>query len=272
MNKPSIDDGITMLAPVSEQFDQPWANETLAQILADEPPTRSRWVVRHRSATVALGGVLTLTAGVGAAAATGALDPVTTVKETLLGFAAEPQTTGNDVGTIHDPQLVAQFERSNGDVFAYWIATTSEGRFCDVEAMGNWDGVSTPPISGYGCPTEVLDNTNPLLKQEMQTAEEVKQLLVPLERPDQLGGFMKGSGNLSEPEGDPILYGVSPFPGAVEVQVTGVGVDQTLTVRADSLGYGVSLPGATETPSLTLNFIDSDGRTLGTKTLFAPVG
>jgi hypothetical protein len=252
MSKHSLADRITALAPVPEHLDRKWANETLARILADEPPARSRRLAGHRTAAIAVAGVLTLSTGAAVAAAVA--DPIDSIKETLLGFAAAPNTTGNGVGTIHDPQLVAQFERATGDVFALWISTTSTGDVCYAYSDAAWDGVGAPPTSEleYGCAGDVIVAADP-------------ERVVPLERPDQLGGFFKDTD-------EPILYGVSPYADAVRVRVEGDGVRRTLPLRADSHGFGTALPEAADADSLTLTFLDAAGRALGSTTFVAPVG
>jgi hypothetical protein len=251
MNQPSVDNRITALAPLPEQLDQQWANDALARILADAPPVPSRWITRHRTAAVAVAGVLTLTTGT--AFATVGLDPISVVKDTLLDFADDENTTGNDVGTIYDPQLVAQFERSNGHLFAVWIAKTSSGDICDAQTVmdSTWDGVGLPEPSQleYGCAADIVDPTDP-------------DRVIRRDRPDQLGAFFTEAG-------DTILYGISPYPEAVVVRVRGDGVDRILPVRMESLGYGAALPEATDAASLELTFVDSTGRKLGSKTVFA---
>lgn len=252
MNKPSVTDPITALAPLPERLDQEWAGSTLARIVADERPMRSPWVARHRTAAVAVAGVLALTGGTGVAAAAG-MNPVGTVKDVLLDFADRPNTSANDVGVIHDPLLVAQIERRNGGVYAVWVATTSSGDICSAETQGDttWDGTGAPPPKGldYGCAYDMVDPYDP-----------VADTVIRLERTDQVGAFF------TEFE-DPILYGVSPFTDAVEVHVRGVGVDRTLPLRPDSLGYGAALPGASAAASLELTFLDPAGRTVGSRTI-----
>ncbi|HWM72109.1 MAG TPA: hypothetical protein VNQ53_00110, partial [Nocardioides sp.] len=179
MNKHSIDDRITALAPVPELLDQEWANATLARILADDSSPKSRWRAPRRLTTVAVAGILTVGTGAAVAAAT-MDDPIDVVKDTLLDFADDPDTSGKDVGTIHDPQLVAKVERSNGHVFGVWIATTSSGEICDAQSVSDsaWDGVGAPAPSDleYGCASDIVDPTDP-------------DKVIRRERPDQLGGF-----------------------------------------------------------------------------------
>lgn len=250
MNKPFPADRISALAPLPEHLDEEWANATLARILADAPPVRSRGQHRRRLAAAGVAGVLTLSAGAAVAAG---LDPIGEVKDTLLDFADDPNTTGNDVGTIYDPQLVAQLERSNGQIFAVWIARTSTGDICDAQTVSDaaWDGVGSLESSQleYGCAADIEDPNDP-------------GNVIRRTRPDQLGALFTEAG-------DTILYGISPYAETVEVRVQGGGVDRVLPVRADSLGYGAALPGAADADSLELTFRDSAGRTLGSKTVFA---
>jgi hypothetical protein len=252
MNTHSTEDRITALAPVPEQLDQEWAQATLARILADSPPQQARW--RDRRPLVALAVAGALTVGTGTAVAAAGFGPVDAVKDVLIAFGKEPNTTGNNIGTLHTPRLVAEFRRSNGENFSFWIATSSSGAVCYAYSDASWDGKGIPSASQleYGCGGDVSDSTDP-------------DRAIPLERPDQLGGFFKD-------EAEPILYGVSPYADAVAVRVQGAGVEETLPVRADSHGYGSALPGATGADSLTLTFLDAAGQTLGTRTVVAPVG
>jgi hypothetical protein len=252
MNPHSMEDRITALAPVPEQLDQEWAQATLARILADSPPQQTRW--RERRPLVALAVAGALTVGTGTAVAAANFGPVDAVKDVLIAFGKEPNTSANNIGTLHTPRLVAEFRRSNGDNFAFWIATSSSGAVCYASSDASWNGEGIPSRSQleYGCGGDVLDSTDP-------------NRITPLERPDQLGGFFKD-------EAEPILYGVSPYADAVTVRAQGLGVDVTLPVREDSHGYGSTVPGATGADSLTLTFLGAAGQTLGTKTVVAPVG
>jgi hypothetical protein len=252
MNTQSLEERITALAPVPEQLEQEWAQAAVARILADDPPAAPRRRDRRRLAALAVAGVLTVSAGTAvAAASTGSIGAV---KDVLLDFGRQPNTTGNNIGTLNTPMLVAQFRRGNGELFSFWIATSSKGAVCVAYSDGSWDGEGTPTARQleYGCGGEIVDPTR-------------KDHAIPLERPDQVGGFFKD-------EAEPILYGVSPYPGATQVHVQGVGVDRTLPLRADSHGYGSALPEATGADSLDLTFLDPAGQVLGTETVIAPVG
>lgn len=251
MNTHSLEGQITALAPVPEGLDEDWADATLARILADDAPLR-RPHHRRRLAVVAVAGVLTISTGTAIAAAS--MGSIGAVRDVLLDFGDQPNTTGNDIGTLGTPELVAQFRRGDGRLFAFWIATSSKGVICVAYSDGSWDGEGTPTKKQleYGCAGEVVDPT------QVDTP-------IPLERPDQVGGFFKD-------EAEPILYGVSPYPDAVQVHVQGTGVDRTLPLRADSHGFGSALPEATGADSLTLTFLDAAGQPLGSTTYIAPVG
>jgi hypothetical protein len=244
MNTHSLDDRIAALAPVPESLDEEWARVALTDILA-AAPRQPRRRNRRRIAVIAVAGALTISTGTAVAAG---LDSIDDVKDALLAFSEEPNTTGNGIGTLHTPRLVAEFPRSDGRLFSFWFATTSSGKVC----FAYRDGGPTPPSPlEYGCAVDVADPTDP-------------DHILRLERPDQLGGFFK--------DDEPILYGVSPYAGTVQVRVQGEGVDQTLPVRADSLGYGAAMPSAAGADSLTLTFLDAAGRALGARTVVAPVG
>jgi len=252
MNTHSLDERITALAPVPEHLDEQWADATLARILADTPTSTKRRRDRRRLAALAVAGVLTISTGTAVAAAN--MGSIGAVKDVLLKFGDEPNTTANDIGTLGTPELVAQFRRGDGRLFAFWIAISSKGVICDAYSDGAWDGEGVPTAKQleYGCSGEVVDPT------QVDTP-------IPLERPDQVGGFFKD-------EAEPILYGVSPYADAVEVHVQGTGVDRTLPLRADSHGFGSALPEATGADSLTLTFLDRSGQPLGSRTYIAPVG
>ena len=251
MNKHSIDDRIAALAPMPQHLDQEWANATLALILADEPSPKSRWRAPRRLTTLAVAGILTVGTGAAVAAAT-MDDPIDVVKDTLLDFYEEPNTSGNDVGTIHDPQLVAKVERSNGHVFGVWIATTSSGEICDAQTVSDstWDGVGAPAPNDleYGCAAHIVDPTDP-------------DKIIRRERPDQLGGFFFREG------GDTILYGIclTPTPWRCGSKARA----STARSRRGLLsGYGAALPEATGMPSLKLTFLDSAGNVVGSRTAY----
>lgn len=250
MNTHSLEERISALAPVPEGLDEAWAEATLARILADAPQPRRRH--RRRLALVAVAGVLTISSGTAVAAAN--MGSIGTVRDVLLKFGQQPNTTGNNIGTLGTPQLVTQFRRGDGRLFAFWIATSSKGAICVAYSDGSWDGDGVPTAKQleYGCAGEVVDPT------KVDTP-------IPLERPDQVGGFFKD-------DAEPILYGVSPYPDAVEVHVQGNGVDRTLPLRSDSHGFGSALPEATGADSLTLTFLDAAGQPLGSRTYIAPVG
>jgi hypothetical protein len=243
VNKNSIDDRITALAPLPEHLDEQWAHATLERILADQPARPSRRA--RRVSTLAVAGILTV--GTGAAVAAATLDdPIDVVRETLHGFQEEPNTTGNGTGALGDPLLVAKFPRADGTYFAFWLAPTSSGAVCYALTDADWDGTGSPSHLEYGCGGDLADPADP-------------GRVFPLERPDQLGGYFKDAD-------EPMLYGISPYANAVQVHVQGVGVDRTLPVRADSLGYGTAMRGSTRATSLTLTFLDSAGEVVGTRT------
>lgn len=246
-------DTITALAPAPEPFEPQWSATTLARIVAEGPPparaARPWWRrTRRRAASLVAAGLVVVTAGTAVAVG----GPVESVKDAILDFSRQPNTTGNGLGRLDEPELVAQFEIPGG-IFAIWIATSSSGTVCYASSDGVWDGEGAPARSEleYGCGGDVLS-------ADARSIE-------PLTRPDQLGGFFKDSDG-------PIVYGVSPFPDAVAVRVQGDGVDRTLPLRRDSLGYGAAIPEASGAPAVTLTFLDDTGRPLGTRQVTAPVG
>ena len=246
-------DTITALTPAHEPHGPEWSAATLAGILAEGPDsTRAAapWWRRTRRRAVALLAAGMVTVIGGTAVAVGG--PVEVVKDAILHFSNQPNTTGNGLGRLDDPELVAQFEIPRG-IFAIWIATSSSGKVCYASSDGIWDGEGAPTRSEleYGCGGEVLT-------PDAQSSE-------PLTRPDQLGGFFKDSDG-------PIIYGVSSYPDAVRVRVQGAGIDRTLPLRADSHGYGAAIPEASAAIAVTLTFLDDAGRELGSKRLIAPVG
>lgn len=191
-----------------------------------------------------------LTLGTATAVAVGGPEDV--VKSVLDRFSEQPNTTVTGA-EIHDPLLIAQFE-TEGGVFAIWVATSSTGQVCTAAADGTWDGTGSPTadqLGDYGCGGQIW--VGPGLPTEELT------------RPDQIGGFFKDTDG-------PLVYGVSPYPDAVAVDVQGLGVDRTLPVRSDSLGYGAALPEADRARAVTLTFLDSAGREIGSKRVVAPIG
>ena len=240
---------ITALAPEPEPLDPAWSEATVAGILADARPTTTRRRKAPRRLLVGIAAAA-LSLGTATAVATGGATDV--VKNVLTDFQQQPNTSGNDIGVLHDPELVAQFPIERG-IFAVWIATSSEGAVCYAMSDGQWDGEGIPTreeLGDYGCGGTIW--TGP----DTPPGE--------LTRPEQLGGFFK--------DDEPLLYGVSPYPDAVSVRVQADGVDRTLPVRSDSHGYGAALPEAGGVPAVRLTFLDSDGAVLGTKRWVAPVG
>jgi hypothetical protein len=237
-------DTVIALAPASGALEPEWAQATLESILAEPSrPTR-----RSRGRKIAAAGAAAVTLFAGAAVAAGG--PVAVVKDVLQGFADEPGTTGNGLGVLHDPELVAKFSTPHG-IFAFWVATSSSGTVCFAYSDGTWDGTGSPTKSelDYGCGGGVV--TGPSTS-------------APLTRPEQLGGFFKDE--------SPMIYGIAPYADAVRARVEGVGVDRTLPVRADSHGYGAALPEAARAKEVTVTYLDAAGRELGVRTLVAPVG
>ncbi len=246
-------DTIATLAPTPEPMEPEWSAATLAGILADQPDTpraTAPWWCRTRRRTAALvaAAVVTLTAGTAVAVG----GPIDVVRDAILEFSNQPNTTGNGLGKLDDPELVAQFRTERG-IFAIWIAASSSGKVCYASSDGSWDGEGVPTRGQleYGCGGEVIT-------PDAQHSQ-------PLTRPDQLGGFFKD-------DAGPIIYGVSPYPAAVRARVQGVGVDRTLPVRADSHGYGAAIPEASGTPAVTVTYLDESGHELGSRRWVAPVG
>lgn len=241
---------ITALAPTPEPFDPEWSRETLAEIRsAERPVPLRRRRVRRPVVIGAAAAVLTLSTATAVAVG----GPEQAISGLLDQFIEQPNTTGNGLGKLNDPQLVAQFRTENG-LFTVWVATpTSADGVCYAYADGTWDGVGSPTKDelDYGCGGQIW------VGPDAPPAE--------LTRPDQFGGFFKDN------EG-PLLYGVSPYADAVAVHVQGTGVDRTLPVRADSHGYGDALPEARQAPAVTLTFLAADGHELGTKRVVAPIG
>jgi hypothetical protein len=245
---------ITRLAPVPESLDPDWSRDTLAAIVADAPAPERRsrpwWrKTRRRAAVLVAAGAVALTAGTAVAVG----GPAEVVKDALLDFMSTPNTTGNGLGVLHDPQLVAKFRTKNG-FFAFWVATSSKGGVCFASSNSPGDGEALPDKKhfAYGCGGELVDPTAP-----GGTAE--------LTRVDQLGGFFKDSDG-------PLIYGISPYADAVQARVQGPGVDRTLPVRSDSHGYGAAIPEASRARAVTVTFLDGAGRVLGSKRWVAPIG
>jgi hypothetical protein len=244
----SKDTLVATLAPAPQPLEPEWSRQTLQRILSEDRATSRR----RRSRRLVVAGVVAgaLTASTAAAVAGGGPEDV--VKQVLTRFTEQPNTSGNDIGELHDPQLVAEFETRTG-LFAFWVATSSKGGVCVAMSDGAWDGQGTPTedqLGMYGCGGEIWVGPG-------DRSEE-------LTRPDQVGGFFKDT--------EPMVYGVSPYADAVAVRVEAPGVDRTLPVRSDSHGYGDTLPGADAARAVTLTFLDAGGDVLGTKRLVAPVG
>ena len=241
---------IAALAPAPEPFDPEWSRQTLADIRATERPGAAR---RRRVRRPLVAGLVAgfLTLGTATAVAVGGPEQV--VDRLLTQFTEQPNTTGNGLGELRDPLLVAQFRTENG-LFAFWVATPSAvDGVCYAVTNGTWDGQGSPTEGqlSYGCGGEIWAGPDVPPKE--------------LTRPDQLGGFFKDAGG-------PILYGISPYADAVDVHVQDEGVERTLPVRPDSHGYGAALPEAVHTSAVTLTFVAADGRALGSKEVVAPVG
>lgn len=240
---------ITALAPIPESFDPEWSARTLAEIRSVDRPAPRRSRGRRPLVVGVAAGLLTL----GTATAVAVGGPEETISGLLSQFVEQPNTTGNGLGQLNDPQLVAQFRTENG-LFTVWVATpTSEDGVCFAYADGTWDGTGSPTKDqlDYGCGGQIW------VGPDLPPTE--------LTRPDQFGGFFKD-------DGGPLVYGVSPYADAVTVHVQGNGVDRTLPVRAGSHGYGDALPEAGQAPAVTLTFLDADGHQLGSKRVVAPIG
>ncbi|HET6168471.1 MAG TPA: hypothetical protein VFE07_16695 [Marmoricola sp.] len=240
---------ITALAPVPEPFDPVWSRQTLADIRSEERPAALRRRVRRPVLIGAAAAVLTLSTATAVAVG----GPEDAIRGLLTQFIEQPNTTGNGLGKLDDPELVAQFRTENG-LFTVWVATpTAADGVCYAYSDGTWDGVGNPTKDAldYGCGGEIWAGPD--------HAPET------LTRPDQLGGFFKDTDG-------PMVYGISPYPDAVSVRVQGDGVDRTLPVRPDSHGYGAALPEAGHTPDVTLTFLDANGQVLGSKHVVAPIG
>lgn len=247
-------DQVTKLAPTPDPLEPGWSRETLARILTERPAPehnpRPWWRrTRRRLTAVIVAGVVALTAGTAVAVG----GPGQVVKDALLDFSRQPNTSGNGLGRLEDPQLVAKFRTPRG-VFAFWVATSSNGGVCYADANGTWDGdgVPTKRQLDYGCGGTIIKPTDPNTTME-------------LTRVDQVGGFFKDSDG-------PLIYGVSPYADAVQARVRGAGVDRTLPVRSDSHGFGSAIPEASRATAVTVTFLDGAGTPLGSKRWVAPVG
>jgi hypothetical protein len=249
-------DRVSALAPTPEAFEPEWSRDTLGTILTEAPapsPAPHPWWrgSRRRAAALVAAAAVALSAGTAVAGG----GPVEVVKNALLDFSKQPNTTANGLGRLDDPELVAKFRTKIG-IFALWVATSSSGKVCFAMANGTWDGEGVPTRGqlGYGCGGVLVDRADP-----DQTTE--------LTRPEQLGGFFKDSGG-------PIAYGISPYPDAVSVRLQGPGVDRTLPIRSDSHGFGAAIPEASRATAITVTFLDDAGRVLGPVPMrwVAPVG
>jgi hypothetical protein len=240
---------ITALAPAPPDLDPAWSQATLSRILRDDrsaPGARRRRASRRTAIGVGLAFSV-----IGTTTAVAIGGPTEVVSSVIKDFARQPNTTGNGLGRLHEPALVAQFDTDHG-VFAFWVATSSTGKVCYAMSDGVWDGTGSPTKKEleYGCGGMIWvgDDVPP---QELTS-------------PEQIGGYFTDS--------EPLLYGISPWQSATQVRVEAPGVDRTLPVRADSHGYGAALPEAIGVPQVTLTFLDAQGRVLGTKVSVAPVG
>lgn len=252
MTTDSLTTRITALSPTPPTLDPDWSEATLAGILADDRAAARTAAVRRRRARrrTAIGLGLALSA-VGTTTAVALDGPIEVVSGAIMDFARQPNTTGNGLGELHEPELVAQFDTDHG-VFAFWVATSSSGKVCYAMSDGVWDGTGTPTKQEleYGCGGAIWVSDD-LPPQELTA-------------PEQLGGYFTDS--------EPLVYGISPWPAATQVRVQAAGVDRLLEVRADSHGYGAALPEAAGVPQVTLTFLDAHGRVLGTQVKVAPVG
>ncbi|TQK71162.1 hypothetical protein [Nocardioides sp. SLBN-35] len=243
---------LTALAPAPPPLDPAWSEATLARILREDRATHHAAAARRRRARrrTAIGVGLAFSV-IGTTTAVALGGPTEVVSSVIEDFARQPNTTGNGLGKLHEPALVAQFDTDHG-VFAFWVATSSTGKVCYAMSDGVWDGTGMPTKKEleYGCGGMIWvgDDVPP---QELTS-------------PEQIGGYFTDS--------EPLIYGISPWPTATQVRIQAPGVDRTLPVRADSHGYGAALPEAVGVPQVTLTFLDAEGRVLGTKVSVAPVG
>jgi hypothetical protein len=238
---------ITALAPTPEPFDSEWSQATLNRIVADAPAPSRR---RRTGRLIALAAAGAVVVSAGTAVALGGPEDV--VRGLIENFSEQPNTTGNGLGKLEDPLLVAQFETPTHQIFAFWVATSSSGKVCYASSDGTWDGKGLPTKAEleYGCGGEIWTGGNSTTW---------------LSRTDQIGGFFKDTDG-------PILYGVSPYPTTASVRVQGAGIDRTLPVLSDSHGYGAGIPEAVHALSVRLTFLDASGHVLGSKKVVAPIG
>ena len=141
---------ITALAPDPEPLDRAWSEATLAGILST---TREAAPRRRKAPRRLLVGVAVAALSLGTATAVAGGGPGDVVRAALTDFSEQPNTAGNDIGELHDPALVAQFQTETG-ILAVWIATSSSGAVCYAMSNGQWDGQGTPrrdQIGDYGC-------------------------------------------------------------------------------------------------------------------------
>ena len=141
-----------------------------------------------------------------------------------------------DGSRVGDPTMVVDFTTVGGGRFTAFTATTSSGEQCTATAEDWRPGATDTLAWGCGAPGAAP-----------------------------FGGFFEDN------EG-PLVYGLSPYPGATSVRVTAPGVDQTLSVDPASPRYGAALPGADDVRVVTLTFLDASGAALGTITERAPRG
>ena len=153
---------------------------------------------------------------------------------------------------LDDPELVAQFEISDGGIFAIWIATSSSGKVCYASSDGVWDGEGAPTRSEleYGCGGG--PHSRRAVLRAADPSRPARWVLQGHRRPDRLRRLA--------------------LPGRGPGRVRGSGVDRTLPLRPDSHGYGAAIPEASDASAVTLTFLDAAGRELGTRRLVAPVG
>ena len=217
MKTSSFEARLKAMAPVPAVPDPDWADAALARIVSDPhmQSTRRAW---HRPVVVAAASVLAVGSGTTIAAAAG-VNPLAVVKDVLSGFAAEPDAAASGIGAIGDPQLVAQIQKHDGTIFAVWIATTSTGEICtaSTEMDGPAAGASLTPndVDGFGCAEYSVDPSNPGVPVQQAQADQV--------------------GNFFTEAGETILYGVSPYPDAVQVLVRGAGVGRRVLRKSSVL-------------------------------------